>query len=434
MSDFSKFDDVKFAEFLLRKAIIRQGLEKYYVYWVRLFHEIRHKWKANPWFEQLSFYLDYLSENKKVEDWQLRQAEQAVRVYFTAFSEANGNEEQPQIMVKQGIDGSYSMKASLDVFARSLQLRHYSTRTVKTYLQCTKDYFGYCRKINPGKESFYLHDIENNVESYLAHLAIERNVSATTQNQSFNALVMFFRLVFHQELSSMRQNVRARTGKKLPVVFTQKEVTNILQSFAGEMKLIMSIIYGGGLRVQECVRLRIQDIDFDQSLICIRSGKGDKDRTTLLPRAVISELKAQIEKALKLHTEDLLEGFGEVWLPNAMEKKSPNAAKLPAWQWLFPAKKRSIDPQSGKIRRHHIRPRIIQRAIKGKIAELGIHKHASVHTLRHSFATHLLLAGVDIRQIQEYLGHSRVETTMIYTHVVKDMRDPAESPLDLLIR
>ena len=424
------FNDVKFADFLLKKAIIRQGSEKFYVYWVRMFHDACQKWRGFSWVEQLGFFLDYLHSQGRFQDWQVRQAEHAVRLYFTAFSDMHDNADPEPLLVEREQDGSFSIESAISSFRRALRLKNYSTRTEKTYLYHTRSFLKYSAQQSGETKRLTLSNIEAGVESYLAHLAIEKNVAASTQNQAFSALLMFFRLVMQHELTDMRQNVRARTRKRLPTVFSQKEVKAILGHLSGEMKLIMSVIYGGGLRVQECVRLRVQDIDLDQSLIVIRSGKGNKDRTTLLARSLIPGVKRQIDKALALHRQDIDDGFGEVWLPGGLLRKYPKAARESAWQWVFPADKRSLDPESGKVRRHHIRPRSIQRALKKSIQELGIPKHASVHTLRHSYATHLLLAGVDIRQIQEYLGHARVETTMIYTHVIKDMRNPVESPLD----
>ncbi len=270
------------------------------------------------------------------------------------------------------------------------------------------------------------------VRDFLAYLVLKRNVSASTQNLAFNSILMFFRLVFNKDLGDLKNTVRARTGKKLPVVLSVEETKKLLDSVEGTTGLMLKIIYGGGLRVNECCRLRIKDIDFDQSLIIVRDGKGGKDRTTLLPASLADELRSHIAKVLTLHEKDLAEGFGAVWLPNALDRKYPKAPTEKAWQYLFPSASRSIDPRSNKIRRHHVSDSTLQKAVKVSLKKVGIHKNASVHSLRHSFATHLLLNGVDLRQIQELLGHSKVETTMIYTHVVKDMRNPVASPFDLL--
>jgi integron integrase len=196
---------------------------------------------------------------------------------------------------------------------------------------------------------------------------------------------------------------------------------------------MLKLTYGAGLRVNECCRLRIKDIDFDLQVISIRDGKGGKDRTTVLPVSLVPALQLHIGKVLQLHDQDLAEGHGSVWLPGALARKYPGASKEKAWQYLFPSGSLSIDPESKLIRRHHVIDSTLQKAMKSALAKAGIKKHASVHTLRHSFATHLLLNGIDIRQIQEYLGHSKVETTMIYTHVIKDMRNPVASPLDVLL-
>lgn len=270
------------------------------------------------------------------------------------------------------------------------------------------------------------------VRDFLASLVMTENVSASTQNQAFNSLLMFFRLVFNQELGDLKHALRARVGKKLPVVLSPEETKRLLQAVEGTTGLMLKIIYGSGLRVNECCSLRIKDIDFDQSLITIRDGKGGKDRTTLLPASLLDDLKSQTSRVYSLHDRDLAEGYGAVWLPHALDRKYPDAPKQKAWQYLFPSATRSIDPQSGIIRRHHVSDSVLQRAVKVALRKAGIDKPASVHSLRHSFATHLLLKGVDLRQIQELLGHARVETTMIYTHVVKDMRNPVTSPFDLL--
>jgi len=431
MNNYRDFDSAGFAEFLLSTSVVRQGAEKYFVHWVRLFNTERYRWRGLMWHEQLPLFLEYLRDLGRLEEWKIGQAEQSVRLYFSSFIRGKeGGETTPQPLVEIDVDGSFPVQSALRIFVESIRLKNYSLRTEKTYLQQVKSFFGHSLKSSHDKNKFFISDIEEKVRNYLAYLAIHRKVSATTQNLAFNSLVTFFRLVLQHELGEMKHQVRAKTGFRLPVVFSKEEVFNVLNNTNGTSKLMLSIIYGAGLRVQECVRLRIKDVDFDQSLIFVRSGKGDKDRSTILPQAVIPVLQEHIHRILELHTRDISEGFGEVWLPNALSRKYPNAAREAAWQWLFPAQKRSIDPRSNAVRRHHVQPRTIQRKLKDALKKTGINKHASVHTLRHSFATHLLLAGVDIRQIQEYLGHARVETTMIYTHVIKDMRAPVASPLD----
>jgi integron integrase len=215
-------------------------------------------------------------------------------------------------------------------------------------------------------------------------------------------------------------------------VLSRDEVKALLSRMQGTAQLMAGVIYGGGLRVTECCRLRVKDVDFGGSLLYVRAGKGNKDRTTLLPESLKATLAAHLERVRALHQKDLAEGHGEAALPDALDRKYPNAGKEWCWQFVFPSRTLSVDPRCGKIRRHHVSDTALQKAVHDAVRSAQIAKPASVHTLRHSFATHLLLHGVDIRQIQDYLGHANVETTMIYTHVVKDLRHPATSPLDLL--
>ncbi len=432
MYDVNEFDDAGFAEFLMKSRIVKPGNEKYFVHWVRSFYNKRDLWQGHPWHMQLPLFLEFLEQDGRAAKWQIRQADQAVRLYFTNFRREGDFSSGQRPLVSVGATGEFEIEAALRAFRESLRLKNYSLSTEKTYLFWVKDFLYRSSDEHTAKGRATLSKTENAVRNYLAHLAIGKNVSASTQNLAFNALLMFFRLVMHRELGDMRQAVRAKTGKKLPVVFSKSEIKHLLGMFQGTMELLFSVIYGGGLRLQEGLRLRVKDVDFDQGLLFIRSGKGDKDRSTVLPNGVVPALQLQLKKVVNLHREDVGKGFGSAWLPDALARKYPNAAKELAWQWVFPADRRNTDPRSGVVRRHHILPRTAQRAFKEGLRKSGIAKHASVHTLRHSFATHLLLAGVDIRQIQEYLGHSRVETTMIYTHVVKDMRNPVTSPLDAL--
>ena len=271
------------------------------------------------------------------------------------------------------------------------------------------------------------------VQAYLSHLALKRNVAASTQNQAFNALLFLFRGVYQKELGDVSQTVRAKRGQKLPVVLTPEEVAALLAHASGKQLLILQIIYGGGLRLSELTRLRVKDIDFENQLLYIRSGKGNKDRTTLLAAAVIPALKAHLTEVYELHQSDLAAGGGAVFLPDALSRKYPSAAREWSWQYVFPSKNLSRDPRSGEVRRHHISDKAVQHAMRKCLKTAGIPKHASVHTLRHSFATHLLMKQVNIRQVQEYLGHKNLETTMIYTHVVRELSPDAQSPLDALM-
>jgi len=269
--------------------------------------------------------------------------------------------------------------------------------------------------------------------SFLSWLALDRDVAAATQNQAFNALLFLHRDVLGLKPEEIRA-VRAKRGPKLPVVLSVEEVQRVLQHAEGIGRLMLQLIYGAGLRVSELTRLRVQDLDFASPLLFVRAAKGDKDRTTLLPRRLIASMQQQLVKVKAIHERDLAAGYGAVYLPGALAEKYPNAPREWGWQYVFPAATLSIDPRGGRVRRHHIGDNVVQNAMRAAVIRSGIAKHATVHTLRHSFATHLLLKNVNIREVQQYLGHQSVETTMIYTHVIRGLDSTAESPLDLLER
>lgn len=270
------------------------------------------------------------------------------------------------------------------------------------------------------------------VKSFLTYLATRRRVSAGTQNQAFSALVFLCREVLRLPETDLDAGVRAKATQRLPAVLSTVETARLLEAMSGTARLMAEVTYGGGLRVMECCRLRVKDVDFENDLLFVRDGKGGKDRSTLLAKAVKERLREHLARVRELHAQDLAAGAGAARLPDALERKYPQAGREWGWQFVFPAKNLSVDPRGGKVRRHHASDMVLQRAVKEAVAKAGIDKPVSVHTLRHSFATHLLLAGVDLRQIQELLGHASVETTMIYTHVVKNLRAPATSPLDVL--
>lgn len=434
MNKNNTFDDASFAQYLLKKQIIKRGVEKFYVGWVHSFFQMRDEWSTYPWHEQLNFFLEKLNARSNIQDWQIRQAEHAVRLYFTTYLPEIGVIAPSSSTQQFTFAGGDAKTDLINEFQKVLRLKKYAPRTEEVYLKWTTSYLRYISslQIQKSEDIYSLEQTKHLVKEYLAHLACNKKISGSSQNQAFNALLMFFRYVWNYELEDMKHLVRAKVSRRLPTVLSQQEMVQVLSKVDGTQKLILELLYGGGLRALECMRLRLKDIDFDQNLIRVFGGKGDKDRTTLLPQSLQQALKTQIRTAITLHDQDLKDGYGEVWLPEALARKYPKASKEKAWQWIFPSQKRSIDPQSGKIRRHHIQARSALNALKNSVKANGIHKQVSLHTLRHSFATHLLLAGTDIRQIQEYLGHSRLETTMIYTHVIKDMRDPATSPLDNL--
>lgn len=268
------------------------------------------------------------------------------------------------------------------------------------------------------------------VERFLTRLATQGHVSASTQNQALSALLFLYREVLQQELPWMDNVRRAKRPKRLPVVLSRDEVARLLGEMEGTTWLMASLLYGAGLRLMECVRLRVKDVDFVRREITVRQGKGGKDRRTMLPAMAVEALQGQMAEARRVHERDLDAGFGAVWLPDALARKYPAAPREWGWQYVFPASARSVDPRSGATHRHHLDETVLQRAVKRAARAAGIAKPATCHTLRHSFATHLLEAGHDIRTIQELLGHKDVATTQIYTHVLNRGGHGVPSPLD----
>lgn len=306
----------------------------------------------------------------------------------------------------------------------AIRLKHYSLKTEKSYIHYIRDYILFHNKRHPkdmGAEE---------IRAYLTHLAVQQNVAASTQNVAFSALLFLYRHVLNVELPYIDGIERAKTPERVPVVFTRSEVKAVLSQLDGIHHLVASLLYGSGLRLNEGLQLRVKDIDFEYRQVTVRDGKGEKDRVTMLPGSLVIPLKQQLEKTRQLHQQDLALGYGAVYLPYALERKYPNANRAWGWQYVFPSWKRSIDPRATVVRRHHLYERSLQRAVKQAIRQAGITKHAGCHTFRHSFATHLLEDGYDIRTVQELLGHKDVKTTMIYTHVLNRGGKGVRSPLD----
>lgn len=270
------------------------------------------------------------------------------------------------------------------------------------------------------------------VESFLTHLAVSRNVSSRTQNQALSAILFLYRQVLNVELPWMENVQRAKMSEYIPVVFTRDEVNRVLSHLSGRHWLIGSMLYGTGMRLLECLRLRVKDLDFARQEITVRMGKGAKDRRTVFPQSLHDPVALQIEEVRRIHQRDLDAGLGAVWLPDAIAIKYRKAARQFIWQYVFPSPTLSIDPRGGLKRRHHVSESSVQRAMRNAIQAAGIEKKASTHTLRHSFATHLLERGYDIRTVQELLGHANVETTQIYTHVLNMGPNAVRSPLDIV--
>ncbi len=315
----------------------------------------------------------------------------------------------------------------MDQVREVLRYYHYSYKTEQTYsswiLRYIRFYGGRIHPKNMGK---------NEVERFLSYLAEKMNVSAATQKQALNALIFLYKKVLDIDLGDGIAPTRSKRRINLPTVLTKEEVARVFENMKDTHALMAKLLYGCGLRLMECLRLRVKDVDFGQSQIFIRDAKGGKDRIVILPDSLREELEKQIDYVIALHREDLENGFGEVYIPDALCRKYENASREIGWQYVFPAKKLSKDPRSGKMMRHHIIESTLQKAVKRAVTKAGIYKKASCHTLRHSFATHLLENGVNIRIVQKLMGHNDVKTTEVYTHVMKKDINSVKSPLDSL--
>ena len=315
----------------------------------------------------------------------------------------------------------------LDQVRQAIRTRHYSYMTEKAYVGWVKRFIFFHDKRHPAEMG------EAEIAQFLSSLATDSHVSASTQNQALNAILFLYHEVLGKEIGYVGGVVRAKRPKRLPVVLTKEEVKKVLGSLSGTPWLMTMLLYGAGLRLMECCRLRVKDIDFSRNEIIIRSGKGDKDRHTMLPAAIKEPLFRHLQSVKRQHDEDLKQGLGRVVLPNALERKYPNAGKEWGWQWVFPATSHYTDAVTGEKRRHHLHESVLQKAFKEARLRAGIFKPAGCHTLRHSFATHLLEDGYDIRTVQELLGHRDVSTTMIYTHVLSRGGKGVRSPADGLV-
>lgn len=334
--------------------------------------------------------------------------------------EANKKESRETVFQEQ----TYLQK-EIQNLRSALKVRHYSELTSKRYTSWVKDFIEKNIKNANGTG-------EKEINAYLKELALKKKVSASTQNQALAALLFYFRYVKNTPVTELGSVIRAKKRPRIPVVFSREEAAHVIENLSGTKKLLAKLLYGTGMRLNEALSLRILDIDFERKEITIRHGKGDKDRRVMLPQTIIPELKKHIEEVKKIHQKDLAEGYGKIELPQALSAKYPSGCKEFKWQWLFPQKNRWQNKSTGEQGRYHMDESLLQRAVKEAILEAGINKNASCHTFRHSFATHLLESGYDIRTIQELLGHSDISTTMIYTHVLNRGPIGVISPLDKL--
>jgi integron integrase len=407
-----------FRNYLFSKGIANDKSASFYVMWVNKYLEFQKARAQNDATDRnIGYFIKSLGKNYL--DWQISQANEAVQAYFL-FQEHKTSSPVPST---GSTDQHWKLVA--DEMVRMLRLKQRSLKTEKTYLSWLRQLYRFSKAKSP-----YLLDADS-VKLFLTYLAAERRVAASTQNQALNAMVFLFRHVLMKDLGDVSGALRAKRGKRLPVVLTQNEIQSILSYMDATNGLLAQLLYGCGLRLQEGVSLRIKDIDFE--LRCVRVfGKGDKERETILPESLIEPIKAQIESIRPLFQIDRDNHTPGVELPYALERKYPNAGIEWRWQWLFPSGKLSMDPRTKIIRRHHVHPGNLSKHLRQATVRAGVLKRVSAHTFRHSFATHLLKAGYDIRTIQELLGHSSLKTTMIYTHVAKTNRMGVKSPIDAL--
>ena len=404
--------------------------------------------------QRVTNYLKTIPNNQALEDWQRNQAVDAIhfflrdvlsksyidtidwqsfkeRVIFSPYDKIQMEElDIPELIEKRvaRLHPEFRQRYGnlLNRLVRVLRVKNYSRRTESTYLTWTDKFFWFLDGVLEDKIN------EQHVRAFLEYLAIERQVSPNTQKQALNALAFFFKFGLERELGNIGDFIKSKPTHRLPVVLSKKEVKLLFTHFSGKHKLMAGLLYGSGLRLMECIRLRVQDLDFDYQQIMVRNGKGFKDRIVPMPIRFTDALKEKVKEVQALHQADLKLNIDGVYLPYALERKYPNAGKELAWQFLFPATRIATDQRSGKIRRHHLHETTLQKAVKNAGRKSGINKRIHCHVLRHSFATHLLEAGYDIRTVQELLGHTDVSTTMIYTHVLNKPGMNVKSPADLM--
>jgi len=406
-----------FREYLLKSRAANTKTAPFYLHWVTQFfnHCRKHPEDDFTQEEQASF-LTYKA--RLLKPWQLEQASEAIEVY-RLWKNRQGNKNK---LIR--LDTNQQWKVVGEEMTRMMRLKHMSRRTEQAYLGWVRRFYRFAKGDPPETLE------SSHVKDFLTHLAVERKVGASTQNQAFNALLFLFRHVLDKSIEDLGPVIRAKRMKRLPVVLTQTEVEALIGQMSGVTQLMAKIIYGGGLRHKECLQLRVKDLDLERRTIVIRRGKGDKDRETVLPGSIFPELKSHLDSIRSLYEKDREINHPGVALPGALERKYPNAGKEWAWFWVFPSYKLSADPRSGLIRRHHAHSTTLQKHVKKAALKAKIYKRVTVHTLRHCFATHLVEQGCDIRTVQDLLGHKKLETTMVYTHVARTNRLGIVSPLD----
>jgi integron integrase len=448
-----------FSDFLRGRDNVPDMYLPFYRHWAFMYQ--RHAEEMPPGSSEqakLANFLTFLS--KLYKDWQVRQARHAVQlwIYFRQRQQKEQPEEhtasrplvqsaepagavqagcapevippepeEPRAAIDPGPIAPPSAAETLCLeTSRLMRLKHLSYRTEKSYLGWITRFLAFSAPADPKALG------EEQLKHYLSYLAVERKVAAATQKQAFNALLFLYRRVLGKEIIGLESVVPSHRPRRLPVVLTKDEIRAVFRHLSGVHRLIAAVIYGGGLRLEECLCLRVKDVDFARGCLVIRAGKGDKDRETVLPERVAGELQRHLLRVRALYDRDRRRGLAGVWMPEALGRKYGSAARDWVWFWLFPSSKLSIDPASGVVRRHHLYPTTLQKAFQRAVSCSGLAKRATLHTLRHSFATHLVEKGYDIRTIQELLGHADVSTTMIYTHVATRNKLGVASPMDSL--
>jgi len=402
--------------FIANKFKVRAGYIPYYIQWINKYLTFIGKDKATD--ERQNEFLRNLSS--KYYDWQLEQAEKAIIIYRTYIKQNDKTSREKEPL------NNTSWQDIIFQSKKEMRFQNKSLQTERSYIYWIKKFSEHIR----GKVPAVIN--QDDVKSFLSYLAVEQSVAIATQKQAFNAILFLFRHILGKQILNLDSVIRSRVERRMPLVLSQPEINKIIDQMNHPYKLMAEIIYGGGLRLSECLKLRIKDVDFKNTILTVRSGKGDKDRQTIISKKITPVLKDHIQSIRKYYEEDQYENRPGVELPKALERKYLNAGKEWAWFWIFPSAKISVDPRSGIARRHHIFTNSLQRAFKSALNKSGISKNASIHTLRHSFATHLIENGYDIRTIQELLGHSDVSTTMIYTHIASRNKLGVISPLDSL--
>ena len=419
-------------EALLLKRGIPLKIRFHYEKWLRCYLDFCSKYHYDRSNRGTIYpFIEKLREKRQTEQQQ-KQASHAISLYHEILSN-----ERARIRAIKSKTEAYSTKKHhlsktkadwtpiYNNLNDEIKLRHYSPKTLAAYRGWVRQLQGFTRSKDPKNLS------QRDVKHFLTHLAVERKVSASSQNQAFNALLFVFRHILKKDFDGFEDIPRAKRKPYIPVVLSREEVDAVIARLRYPYGLIAKLLYGCGLRLSECVNLRVQDINFDAGIVTVHDGKGKKDRTVPLPQTILPELKEHLNSVLDLHQKDFQSGYDGVFLPGLLEKKYKNAPKEWVWQWFFPAKTLTLVPETGEQRRYHLHHTHVQKAIKGAVKRAKIAKRASCHTFRHSFASHLLQANYDIRTIQELLGHSDVRTTMIYTHTVKSQTiKDAKSPLD----